>query len=279
MLPLRGKAGSSAQTPTKQPSPSVPCPQPGSQHIYITNSARIHIIYILHQQKVGIGCRQRDRCPFQQHQSRSLSASVGLIADEKKARREIRFNTCMIDLHHLENGQICLRIYVLDTYTAGAAPARGLSSRLGCPANDRLFLSWKRPSIIVATTTDSATDTGLHISLIYIYIYNLISSACSDHLSVRAFFRFPPRSPPLRPFRAISYYTTNGFLHLSPSQSPIVAPMRAATEIKTPPTINTNLPAMVAMPTTARSNRIMVVGSTKQAKTTRDVMVRKTTNR
>jgi len=118
---------------------TVPCPQPGSQHIYITNSARIHIIYILHQQKVGIGCRQRDRCPFQQHQSRSLSASVGLIADEKKARREIRFNTCMIDLHHLENGQICLRIYVLDTYTAGAAPARGLSSRLGCPANDRLF--------------------------------------------------------------------------------------------------------------------------------------------
>ena len=110
-----------------------------SQHIYITNSARIHSFCILHHQKVGIGCRQRDRCPFQQHQSRSLSASVGLIADEKKARREIRFNTCMIDLHHLENGQICLRIYVLDTYTAGAAPARGLSSRLGCPANDRLF--------------------------------------------------------------------------------------------------------------------------------------------
>lgn len=55
-----------------------------SQHIYITNSARIHIICILHHQKVGIGCRQHGRRPFQQHQSRSLSASVGLIADEKE---------------------------------------------------------------------------------------------------------------------------------------------------------------------------------------------------
>ena len=47
----------------------------------------------------------------------------------------------------------------------------------------------------------------------------MISSACSDHLSVRAFFRFPPRSPPLRPFRAISYYPTNGFFHLSLAKS------------------------------------------------------------
>lgn len=98
---------------------------------------------------------------------------------------------------------------------------------------------------------------------------------------MRASFQFPPLPSVRSAYRAISYYTTNGFLHLSPSQSPIVAPMRAATEIKTPPTINTNLPAMVAMPTTARSNRIMVVGSTpllffiKQEKTTRDVMVRR----
>ena len=98
---------------SRQPSP-VPS---ASQHIYISYThATISFVFSINK-KVGIGCRQRDRRPFQQHQSRSLSASVGLIADEKEARREIRFNTCMIDLHHLENGQICLRIYVLDTYT------------------------------------------------------------------------------------------------------------------------------------------------------------------
>ena len=113
-----------------------------SQHIYITNSARIHSFCILHHQKVGIGCRQRDRRHFQQHQSRSLSASVGLIADEKKARREIRFNTCMIDLHHLENGQTCLHIYVLDTYTQELHPHKGSPLDLAAPPTTDFFLSW-----------------------------------------------------------------------------------------------------------------------------------------
>ena len=144
-----------------------------SQHIYITNSARIHSFCILHQQKVGIGCRQRGRCPFQQHQSRSLSATVGLIADEKKTRREIRFNTCMIDLHHLENGQICLRIYVLDTYTQESSTRTAALLSTWLPRQRQTFSElvlpldgW--PSIIVEEPSIAPPNRASHIPEIYI---------------------------------------------------------------------------------------------------------------
>ena len=78
MSPLRDKAGS-APTPPTHPSPSV------SHHILYA-CAHVYHQYSPSTKKVGIGCRQHGRRPFQQHQSRSLSASVSLISPTRRRR-------------------------------------------------------------------------------------------------------------------------------------------------------------------------------------------------
>ena len=62
------------------------------------------------------------------------------------------------------------------------------------------------------------------------------------------------------PYRVFCYYTTNG-LFPSPAESASVSRSKSRRHPnKLYPATTTNSPAMVAMPTTARSDRIMVIG-------------------
>ena len=172
----------------------------------------------------------------------------------------------MIDLHHLENAHL---VYGCVQVGAGVCCADCRSHEdvpllPAFPMSDFL-LSWFSLCLMAgrsaaAAAIDAQSIPRIPRTLTLSYLFRLSPAAISSSALV-LFHRF-------RFVHFLSQRLTAGFVttrptdysHLPPSQPPLSAQNRAATQIKIRPATTTNSPAMVAMPTTARSDRIMVIG-------------------